>query len=202
MVDRKTNKYKQPLSRVTQPGRNFGLSKNDFIELAETLRDGNEKLFELIFLRHFEQCINYLVVNDDAQEVEAYDIVMDTAVQFRKLLIEDKIHYGNLRYLFTTMARQELRRARIRNRRIYPMEIANKAAASEASLSDDEVHQILAKAIRQLGQECRQLLRLYYFLGQSLKDIAQDQDRTATSVRQQKRRCILQLRNVFFCFFK
>ncbi|MFK8160889.1 MAG: RNA polymerase sigma factor [Lewinella sp.] len=202
MVNRKVTKLEQPLRIVAQPGRNFGLSKHDFLELTQTLRDGNEKLFELIFLRHFEQCIEYLKVNDDAQEVEAYDIVMETAVRFRELLLKGKIQYGNLRYLFTSMARQELRRTRIRNRKIYPMQIVNPRAPSESNVFDEEAYQILAKAIRQLGQECKHLLRMYYFLGQSLKDIAEDQDRTAASVRQQKRRCILQLRNVFFCFFK
>lgn len=202
MVDRKADKSKPPLRIVAQPGRNFGLSEIDFLELVQTLQDGDEKLFELIFLQHFEQCIHYLKVNDDAKEVEAYDIVMETAVQFRELLLKGKIRYGNLRYLFTNMARQKLRRTRIRNRRIHPTRILNPAAATESGDFDDEAYQILAKAIRQLGQECRYLLRMYYYLGQSLNDIAQDQDRTAASVRQQKRRCILQLRNVFFCLFK
>jgi len=87
--------------------KNFGLSHAKFEELCEGLRkDGDETLFEHVFIQHFEYCQQYLIREDQAPEHLAYDATMDALISFRARLANGSLTYGNLNWLLTRMARQ------------------------------------------------------------------------------------------------
>lgn len=179
-------------------GRNFGLSPEEFAELREALKDGDNRLYERIFLQHFDDSLQYLRLNDKASHQAAYDAVMETMLRFRDLLVTDKLQYGNLRYLFTRMARQEYARACKRSNRFAELPPELLELAEEKIVFDQEEYSLLTRAFNTLAPACRELLRSFYFRRQTLKEIAVAEERGAPAVRKQKSRCVATLRQYFY----
>jgi hypothetical protein len=72
--------------------------------MAEQLRSGDQQLFERIFLHHFKPCMQFLMHFKNYSHTNAYDATMNTLLEFRQMILEHKLTYGNLRYLFTRIA--------------------------------------------------------------------------------------------------
>lgn len=178
--------------------KNFGLTKTEFETLRADLQNGDQRLYERIFLQHFDDARKYLCRNDGATASAAYDAVMETMLGFRDLLAANKINYGNLRYLFTRMARQEFARTGKRGARYSDLPPEFTEIPEEDIVFLPEDYELLKRAFKMLGPACRELLRSFYFDRQTLKDIAQDQERGAPAVRKQKSRCVATLRHYFY----
>ncbi|MEO0731799.1 MAG: hypothetical protein AAFZ52_03120 [Bacteroidota bacterium] len=178
------------------PAKNFDLEPADFHTLVADLREGDHRLFERVFLHHFADCCGYLHHADGATEDEATNVVMDTLLRFRELLVAGKLHYGNLRFLFTRMARQELTR---RRRHLHRVEMALEGHHrwQEHTFTEEE-YAALKRAFRLLGVSCRQLLIKFYYQNRSLNAIAAEENRQAAAVRKQKSRCVTRLRKFFY----
>ena len=176
--------------------KNFGIERDEFDYMVSKLRFGNEEMFEMIFLKHFGSCMDYLKYNYNASQEEAYDISMDTLIDFRKSLIESKIQYGNLRYLFTKMAIQRLLRFRKKNQKIE-----TRAELPEIQdfidLDSAEELVLLDKSWAKLGSDCKNLLMQYYYLKVKLNVIALEKEISPGAVRKQKERCVNKLQMNF-----
>lgn len=171
--------------------KNFGLTEREFVDLCVRLRDGDEQIFEVIFLKHIEDCIKYLEMKYRIDRPTAYDISMDTILEFRKKLIARKISYGNLRFLFTSMAGQ-----------IFLKTVrARKKTENVTSLYEHEDmeadYQILEQSLEELGDGCKKLLKQNIYDNVELKEIAELQNKTAVAIRKQKQRCLDRLKMLF-----
>jgi len=185
------------LSDTPVQDKNFGLSEPEFKKLLGSLGEGDHRLFEKVFLVHFEDCMNYLKRKDRAGHEDAYDATMDAYLHFRTLLLAGKVNYGNLRYLLTKMARQHFQRRQKRGQLFTEMpDFAHELKEEEVNISTED-YDLLSRAFKSLGSECRELLKAFYYARRSLKEIALDADRGAPAVRKQKSRCIATLKRYF-----
>ena len=170
---------------------NFGLTEGSFKELCTKLKEGDETIFELIFLKHFDDCVQFLKRKYKIDHTTAYDVSMDTILEFRQKLIQEKIKYGNLRFLFTSMAGQIYLKT-IRSRK----NDENLTSLFESeNLEDDFI--ILEKALSDLGEGCQKLLKQNIYDGLELKEIAFLYGKTAAAIRKQKERCVGRLKLLF-----
>lgn len=184
-----------PGSRVA---KNFGLSEEEFIDLRAALKDGDQKLYERIFLVHFEACVAYLKKKDGATHEEAYDITMETLIRFRELLVAEKIGYDNLRYLFTRMARQCLFRTRRRQGIFSELADGETEILVEEEEFTKEEFDLLSRAFKSLGRDCKELLKAFYHQRRTLKSLAQEGNLSAPALRKRKSRCVATLRQYFY----
>ncbi len=170
--------------------KNFGLSEKQFNQMIEEMRLDNNVLFESIFLSHFKDCIAFLKQKYGANYNDAYDATMDTLLEFRLRIIDGKVRYGNVRYLFTKMATQVY----MRNRKNYVARDVEEddLKADDVQLNHDELHQ-LSQAWQELSDACQRLFKLHFYGNMKLSEIAKDDDRTPLSVRKQKIRCLNKL---------
>jgi RNA polymerase sigma factor (sigma-70 family) len=183
---------------TSAPAKNFGLSLEAFNELKTQLKAGDEELFETIFLAHFEDCLKYIKNKFGIQHEKAYDITMDTLLLFRRKLLEDKISYGNIRFLFTYMAGQLYLKEIDRQPKKTSMSGENNSAIDlEEELLGKEELDLLSKAWEKLGTNCKDLLARFYYQKFSLKEIAEEQQRSDAALRKQKQRCLEKLRQHF-----
>ena len=167
---------------------NFGLTEYDFEQLLVGLKKGDTTLFEDIFFRHFEECLNYLKNRYRAQHDDAYDATMDTLIEFRQRLVDGKVSYGNMRFLFTQMASQQYLR-RIRSNKFSPIsELGREEEGIEAMFDDDDLIK-LRQAWKLLTPECQQLFKMNFHQGMKLVEVAQTLNRSAETIRKQKERC-------------
>ena len=176
--------------------KNFGLEVTEFEHLLEQLRQGDESLFEKAFLSQFDECCQYLIKEDKASPTAAYDAAMDALLSLRTGLIRENISYGNLRFLYTRMARQHFYKATNATLPTEDVDPLLLEITTEETI-DEDVYTDLTKAWAQLGADCRKLLQNLYYREQKMVSIAEAMARTPAAVRKQKQRCIAVLRNGF-----
>ncbi len=189
--------------------QNFGLLESEFEQLTLQLKQGNEQLFGQIFRVHFEECRRYLIKECNASPEDAYDFTVETIIQFRQLLLLDKLHYGNLRFLFTKMAKDAYLKYLDKAKRLptedlddpnYGRQVADNTTFDE--LLDEDAYVLLGKAMAQISDECHQLLKNHFFDGLQFKLIASYIGDTDVNVRKRKERCMEKLRSIFFKMLK
>lgn len=77
-----------------------------------------------------------------------------------------------------------------------PIQVADTNSPDpEDLLIREQLNSLLRKAMRSLGEQCRRLLRLYYFDGKSINAIAEGLGEKANTVAVRKKRCIDELRD-------
>jgi len=179
--------------------KNFGVTSEEFTLMVANMKQGDENLFEQIFLSHFEKCLIYLKRNYNITHEESYDTCMETLLDFRKGLINDKYTYGNLSFLFTRMASQRFFKSSKSQKNTQPLSLHEseiKTMASEDKMDEDELT-ILNKAWEELGTNCQLLLKNFYYENIKLKKMAEDLSKSPASMRKQKERCLNNLRMQF-----
>ncbi len=181
--------------------QNFGLKQTTFSDMLNALQQGDESLFEHVFVKHFSDCRSYLMRECDASAEDAYDMTVETIISFRKRLIEGKIEYGNLRYYFTKMAKDNYLKLLERNKRMPVSEFVLNEADREDEPSqefDNDQLQYLEKAWAKLNPDCQKLLRSHIYDGMQLKQVALMLNENEANIRKRKERCMDKLKSSFF----
>lgn len=183
-----------------QMDQNFGLTEEAFGKMSAELLAGDKTMFKLVFLAHFASCRDYLIVNYNASAEDAYDATMDTLVEFHHRLLDGKIRYGNLRYLFTKMATQIYQKTRRKNSKVGGLEDERIAAMADENAYDQEAENLLLKAWVKLGDGCQKILKAFYYDNTNLNVLAEEQGKDHAAMRKQKQRCVESLRLNFIRF--
>lgn len=184
------------LKRQKRMNQNFGLSEMAFNQMVVALQQGDDSLFERIFLKHFEDCVRFIVRHYKAEWQDAYDASMECLLEFHKRLRNGKISYGNLRFLFTRMAGQIYLKWIKKTSQNEPM-AADFDIEEEPETIDSDTLDELNMAWQKMCEDCQQVLKSFYYDGIPLKDYAALHDKTPAAVRKQKQRCVEKLRNFF-----
>ncbi len=185
--------------------QNFGLTSAQFDIMVEALKQGDESLFEHIFDNHFEDCRSYLMRNYSVNSEDAYDITMDTFWDFRLLLIQKNINYGNLRYYVTNAAKNAYLKTLEKQKRnpveeFVPESIYMPDESTESF--DDEQMAALQKALNDLDPYARQLLQWRIVEKKSTKEVADLLGKKANTIDQEKGRCLDKFVKLFFKYYK
>ena len=178
--------------------KNFGLTEQGFKDLLYGLQNGDDILFEQVFLTHFNDCRIFLMRKYKASAENAYDVTMDTLLLFYNGLKSGKIVYGNLRFLFTQMAGQVYLKWIKKDHLVELPEYLD--IEDDTEQFDETTLIILNKAMENLETEEQSLLKAFYYEGISLKNIAQQWNKNPAAVRKQKQRCVEKLRALFIKF--
>jgi RNA polymerase sigma factor (sigma-70 family) len=182
--------------------RNFGLTEIQFDDLTERLRQGDESLFETLFLSHYKSCLNILTRKYRAPHEEAYDAVMWTMLRMRQLLLEGKVAYGNLESYMIRMAVNQYLKKQERNRE-FPTETLPEGIIDQEEWTDTESLTILDRAWQKMGDKCQELLKGFYYDKTELKQLTTLLgDSSEANTRKKKERCLIELRTLFFRFYQ
>ncbi|WP_298420429.1 sigma-70 family RNA polymerase sigma factor [uncultured Kordia sp.] len=196
----------QPTENNTEKNRananqNFGLKEEEFDEMLQAMQKGDEDLFEKIFLAQFEETIAYLMRRYNADNAMAYDATMDAMLKFRRRLLEGKITYYNMRFLFTQMAGQFLTDAFKKKNKLSEIQEDNRVE-DEYEEIDDVILDYLDIAWKGLGEKCSKLLENFYYKKITLKELAETLGKSDAALRKQKQRCLETLRSYFLKHYK
>ena len=178
--------------------KNLGLSRFEFKNLCVLLKEGKETLIEKVFLSHFKQCVNYLIFNEHAAPDEAHNCSMDALYEIRKDLLKDKILYGNLAYYFTYRAKSKLYKWRTKQKEavVLPLNGLDFEAEekTESELIQTELAELVSEVINRLCEECKLIIKSFYYQDKSLKEIAEKMNKSHAAIRKQTTRCRDKLR--------
>ena len=89
-----------------------------------------------------------------AEYDEAYDAMLDTMINFRQRLVDGKVVYGNLRFLFLQMASQHYVRMQTSKAKVVSTDQFEEPEEELISISEDQL-KTLETAWNKLGDACR-----------------------------------------------
>jgi hypothetical protein len=180
--------------------RNFGLTEEQFGDLLERLRQGDESLFTTLFTSHFKGCMGVLTRKYRAPHEEAYDCVMWAMMRMRQMLLEDKVAYGNLESYMIRMAVNQYLKKQERNKEVS-MEFLPEGFSGDDETVDPESLAVLERAWSKIGEKCQELMKGFYYDKIELKKLtALLGDTSEANTRKRKERCLQELRIQFFRF--
>ncbi len=182
---------------MSNPRNNFELTKLEFDTFAIKLRNGDESLFKIVYTFHFNSSLRFIQNKFNISKESAYDICMDTLLEFRVKVKNGKIKYGNLRYLFTKMAV---------NRYIDDMKIIarkNRAIQEyvqktyDLSSCDAGINNTLNSAFVKLEESKRQILKEIFYSGKDTQQIVAEYRIKNSTFRKRKQRSLEKLKSTY-----
>ncbi len=179
--------------------KNFGLAEGEFEVLISRLEQGDEALFERVFVRQYWKLVRRLQASHRTDLADAEDAVMDGLLHFRKILVARKVTWGNLEaYLFRIIV-TDFQKKQKRNRETAVESFAENLANDDDTpgFSTEELD-AFKKAWDSLCEKCSTVLRSFYYDELPHQRIAEILGKRQDAVKQDKHRCIEKLRKHFF----
>ena len=176
--------------------------------LLKGLAEGDKRAIEIIYKDHFNS-IQALIINNNGSSDDAKDIFQEALI-----VLYEKVRSGSFElncqiktYLYSVSKRLWLKKLSVRNRFVssaedpestYPLE-----DEIEAHEKRDAEFDMMEKAIAGLGEPCKSLLEAYYLKKQNMQVIAASFGYTnADNAKNQKYKCLLRLKKIFFAHYK
>lgn len=178
-------------------GDNFGLTSSEFQHTVDNLRSGDDEIILKSMTNQLPESMRYLCSKFQIPRETAYDVCMDTFLEFREKLVKGKIKYGNLRYLFTRMSvNNYLDQMKNRNKIGEAVESFQKEIQADPTNKETFFKQLDA-VVSDLSDEQRSLIKDIYGSGLSLEQIAEKNNITYPNIRKKKERLIKKIREKF-----
>ncbi|MGN6416549.1 MAG: RNA polymerase sigma factor [Pseudobacter sp.] len=170
------------------------------ITFLQTLESSDEQLLKNLYSNNYRGVEQYITRNSGSTE-DAKDLYQEAFlavwrnVQLGSFKPANENEYGA--YLFRVAKNKWIDQLRAgKNRQIIPLGDESLLAATDG-MEQTETNQYIDEVIKKfsaLGERCRSLLELFYFKKQSMQQIAAFFSWTEESAKNNKYRCLKQLR--------
>ncbi len=194
---RSFNKIKGSLDRDTKENlnKNFGLTQKEFNRLVIQMESSNNSLLHHIYKVHFEICRDYLKERYTIDDSIAYDLFMDALVAFRSKVLNDKITYGNLKFLYTRIAINCYMDYHRQKRRLeLAIKNFSETIGSNSSITNDALLKILNKCIGKLKEKDALLLHQLFLDEKEQEALAIEMGISYATLRKRKERALERLK--------
>ncbi len=183
-------------------GREAGVPDSELIQgilSPARLNEAITRIYQLYF-----SSLSWYVMNNSGSRQDAEDIFQEVVITFIRLVQEGKFRGESSikTFLFSLNRHAWLNELKRRNRAMareerFESELDRHEADVSYFICDRESRKRLDELMRQLGENCRTILQLYYFDDLSLKDILhQLHYESEQAVRNKKYKCMKQLREL------
>jgi DNA-directed RNA polymerase specialized sigma24 family protein len=201
-----TNTLKNPkvsqVLKMPNSKDNFGLTKHEFDHFVAKVKEGDESLFIQVFNVHFKSSVRYIQNKFNIPEEAAYDICMDTMIEFRSKLKSGKINYGNIRFLYTKMAVHKYLDDLKRKNQINEAIVIFIGDRKKINFTDSEFLMILNRSIERLEFAQRHMIKEIFYSGKEVDQILAENQITYSTFRKRKQRSLDKLKTTFLELLK
>ena len=197
-MERKASIIPTRLIRLEPHKENFGLSRTEFDRYVDNLINGDESLFTKVFKHHFHKTVSFLMSKFSIEEELAYDACMESMLDFRSKILNGKIQYGNLNFLFKRMAV---------NRFIDDVKYSKKIKGaisvfcttnSSNTLEKNDFLNLLDESISMLSDHQKELIHQCFYTNKDLLSLANENNENYANLRKRKERVLKKLKTTFF----
>ena len=175
--------------------KNLNLTQEAYDTLIVAMRRGDNTLFKSIFVTYSKDCISFLKQQYNIDHNTAYDVTLDAIVAMRQRMVDGKVAYGNIKFLFLQMAKHIYLKS-IRKGQTVALDFDLELEDDETTYAEDEL-KTLSQALNSMQEECKQILIMFYYNSAKLYDIADMMNKSHDAIRKQKERCKNHLIEVF-----
>lgn len=181
----------------------MGNTKQTNQELIQGFRQNNTAVLEEVYVRVFPK-IKIHVLKNNGNEAAAKDIYQEAFIACWKNIKADKLaEDSNIEAYLYTIAKNKwtdyLRSSEYRKRKSEPVRTQVVSSDEDSAVDEGEEETkrtAMQRALAQLGLNCRTVLTLFYFERRSMNEIATVMNVAPASARNQKYRCMEQLRKL------
>lgn len=173
---------------------------NHSLDLSDRIRANDPSTLERLYSAHFGKVEHYVVQHSGSAD-EAKDIFQEAFlatwrnIQLGKFMPQDESSFGG--YLFRVAQYKwvdELRSPKRKYSRPLPVLVLNENSVDDSSAGEMDYLASVKKHFSSLGDQCRELLKKFYFDKKSMREIADYFSWTEASAKNNKYRCIQRLR--------
>ena len=184
--------------------------------LIAAIRAGDERALAQLYRLHWPM-VSHFVLQNSGSEDDAQDVYQEGVMVFY-----EKVREGSLElscqiktYIYAVCRRLWLKRltskSRFGVRLLDDEEHSSSLAALPAGAADDlrEAEEregrfaLMEQTLAQLGEPCRSLLEGFYLLDKSMQDLTAEFGYTnADNAKNQKYKCLVRLKKLFFAVYK
>jgi RNA polymerase sigma-70 factor (ECF subfamily) len=166
-------------------------------QLLDDLKDGDEQALARLY-EHFSARVFALALELLQSREEAEEVLQDTFVKLYRKADGYRADLGSPRAFIYTIARNEalnrLRARRARPKKVDGWDVHDPSATFTAATADPLQSIMVERALKELGDEDRQLVRQAFFRGYSHGELAERTGLPLGTVKSRLRRSLLQLR--------
>lgn len=208
--DMKGNENKREMIRsleVTAPignrtgqtvSQNFGIGPREFDNMLRRLRNGDESLFERVFLAQFHETTKFLQSRFKMSHEEAHEHTMEALLSFRRKMLLGKIRYGNLKSLFFRIATNTFYDSKKKEQRSQNA-IDTFLASSIPNIEDkEELFEVLDTVLNDIDPSDRHLIEELFAREKDMKDLSVELGVTYSALRKRKERILKKISKIFF----
>lgn len=170
-------------------------------QLVLGFKKNDSKILKAVYTTTYPKVNAYILKNSGDQAI-AKDIYQDAFIACWKNIKDDKFKQtGSVEAYLYTIAKHKwtdhLRSATYKKTVLTNETSHLTAVKDEVDIEEDEEAKkqiILKQALAKLGEQCKTLLKLFYFERKSMNDISGVMHMTSASARNQKYRCMEKLK--------
>ena len=175
--------------------------------LLQGLARSDRKAIEVIYRENYNM-VQSLIINNSGSSEDAKDIFQEAMI-----VLYEKVRSGSFElncliktYVYSVSRRLWLKRLQQMNRYAPALESLQDTVPVEDEIEENErinnEFQAMEKAISSLGEPCKSLLEAYYLEKKNMQEISQSFGYTnADNAKNQKYKCLMRLKKIFFEFF-
>ncbi len=176
------------------------------LNLVDAIKTNNQVVLKQLYLNNYKKIELYILKNNGSMP-QAKDTYQEAFIAVWKNIKEDKFVPTNETavqgYLYTIAKNKwldVLKSSKFKKTVSYANkgieETFSETIESEDLHEEDDKLQCTMNAFNQLGEACKELLKLFYFSKKSLRYIAQELAIEEASAKNKKYRCIQKLREL------
>lgn len=177
-------------------------------ELLTGLANNDRKAVETLYEENFNT-VQALIINNNGSSDDAKDIFQEAII-----VLYEKVRAGGFElhcqirtFLYSVSRRLWLKRLQQQNRYASPGDSMENVVPVEEDLEAHEQRnaefEMMEQAINHLGEPCKSLLEAYYLQKQNMQVIAAQFGYTnADNAKNQKYKCLMRLKKIFFAQYK
>ena len=176
--------------------------------LLEGLAQNDRKAVESIYRENYNM-VHALVLNNNGSSDDARDVFQEAMI-----VLYEKVRSGHFElncqiktYVYSVSRRVWLKRLQQMNRYTGTVDKLEAEVPVEEDLEEhervNEEFEVMERAISGLGEPCKSLLEAYYLQKQNMQEIAANFGYTnADNAKNQKYKCLMRLKKLFFTHYK
>jgi RNA polymerase sigma factor (sigma-70 family) len=174
-------------------------------ELIIALRKGDREAVEYLYRHAFHACASYITQNNGTMD-DAKDLFQESLmVLFRNLQKPDFELTADVKtFLYSVMRNLWLKQLRKKGRGGLALVVDDDSETEFIIIDEDELeykrekerkHELIADMMKEIKEDCRELLLNYYFKKIPLKEVGKTMGYSDNFVKVKKNRCMESLRN-------
>ncbi|PRY89866.1 RNA polymerase sigma factor [Mongoliibacter ruber] len=167
-------------------------------EIIKGIKSNNSEIIRQFYQSEFKKIEQFILTNNGDRE-DAKDIYQEAFVVVWKNVRSDKFKPDNRTaingYIYQIAKNKWLDRLRSSKSKVNMVNLENyEDLPDEDFLSKEDDHDWVVKEFQNLGDSCKEVLKRYYYLKQSMEEIATYFNWTTATARNNKYRCIQALK--------